>query len=282
MSSIHDTIEKAKGVAFYVAVGLYVLAFLVLPSREVATQLFTTWFAEPDIHALHDINGAAFLVVTLLGIVVQVYRPERRRTALFGTVLGWLALLVVMAADGSSLVMIPVVFLVLSGLVVIFHRMGRALVCPHTESGFAVVPAVLFLLAAVPVGLYAVNEAMTQIQVTDSHAADGHYGLMAAMSVTLLVHGLFASGAPAGWRFPAWSAGGLAVVFGLSSVLYPVHASSIGSMWGSLAIAWGVVFIVASEARELESAPDTLRRRVGEPGGTETDLRQDAETDGRN
>jgi hypothetical protein len=171
-----------------------------------------------------------------------------------------------MAADGSSLVMIPAVFLALSWLVVAVHPMGRALVRPHTESGFAAVPTVLLLLAAVPVGLYAVNEATIQIQMTDSHAADGHYGLMAAMGVTLLVHGLFASGAPTGWRFSAWSAGGLAVVFGLSSVVFPLHASSIGTVWGSLAIAWGVVFIVTSEAREFESAPGGLRRRIGAAG----------------
>jgi hypothetical protein len=114
-----------------------------------------------------------------------------------------------------------------------------------------------------------VNEAITQIQMTDSHAAQGHYGLMVAMSVTLLVYGLFASAAPTGWRFSAWSAGGLAVVFGLSSVVYPFQASSLGTTWGALAIVWGVVFIAASEAGAFESAPAPLRRRVGEPGGTE-------------
>lgn len=265
-SQRRSTIKKARRVAFYVTIGLYVLAFLVLPSREVATQLFSTWFTEPHIHSLHDINGAAFLIVTLLGVVVQLHHPERRRTALFGTIIGWVALLLVMAADGSSLVMIPVVFLLLSGLVAVFHPMGRALVRPHTESGFALVPSALFLLAAVPISVYAVNEAMIQIQVADSHAAEGHYGLMAAMSVTLLAHGLFASGAPAGWRFPAWSAGGLAVVFGFSSVVFPFLASSLGPSWGSLAIVWGVVFIATSEAREFESAPATLRQRIGATG----------------
>lgn len=262
-SQHESTLEKAKNAGFYVAVGLYVLAFLALPTREVAAQLFTTWFMEPHIHSFHDINGAAFLVVTLLGIFVQVYHPDRRRTALFGTVIGWIVLLVVMAADSSPLVMIPVVFLALTGLVVVFHPLGRDLVRPDTESGFALVSLVLVVLAVVPLGLYAVNEALTQIQVADSHAADGHYGLMAAMSATLLVHGLFASGAPTGWRFSAWSAGGLAIVFGLSSLVYPLQASSIGTTWGTLAIVWGVVFVVASELREFESSPDSLRRRIG-------------------
>lgn len=252
--------------AFYGAVGLYVLVFLTLPSREVAIRLVTTWFREPDIHAFHDVTGAAFLVVASLGIVVQLRRPARRRTALLGTILGWVALLLVLVADGSPLVMIPLVFLVLSVLVGVLHPSGRALVRPDTESGFALVPLVLLLLATVPVALYAANEALLQIQVADSHAEEGHYALMTATSVLLLVHGLFASGAPIGWRFPAWSAGGLAVVLGLSSVVFPLHASSVGTLWGGLAVTWGLTFIAVSEASAFGSAPDPLRRRVSDTG----------------
>lgn len=266
MTDDQTTLQKVRSVGVYAAVGLYVLAFLVLPSRQVAARLFTTWFTEPHIHSLHDINGAAFLAVTLLGIVVQGYRAERRRTALAGTIVGWVTLLLVLVADGSPLVMIPVVFLVLSGLVVLVHPSGWDLVRPNTEHGFAVVPLLLFVLAAIPVSLYAANEAMIQIQVADSHAEEGHYALMASMSVLLLIHGLLASSAPVGWRFPAWSAGGVAVIFGLSSVVFPALASSVGTVWGGLAIAWGISFIAVSEAREFESAPGPLRRRVSDTG----------------
>lgn len=113
--------------------------------------------------------------------------------------------------------------------------------------------------------LYVLNQVSLQLAVADSHAADGHYALMAVMSLLIVVLGLLASAAETGWRFPAWSAGGLAVVLGLSSVAFPMYASSVGPTWGVLAIIWGVTFVVVCQGMEVEAAPAVLRQRLAGP-----------------
>lgn len=258
--------QKIRVPAFYAAITLYVLAFLALPSRGVLAELFTAWGAAGDIHAVHDLTGAAFLWVALLGVIVQLSRPDRRATALFGVVAGWIVLLAVLVAGASSLVILPLVFLVLSVPVAVFHPTARSRLQGRVGRGFTLAPLVLVVLAAIPVLPYAVTQASMQVSVADTHAADGHYALMTASTALLLVFGLVASKARTGWRFPAWSAGGMAIVLGLSSIVFPQHTSSVGATWGMLAVGWGVAFIAVSEGTALDTVPAMFRRTVGGTG----------------
>lgn len=267
MTDEESTIQKIKGPGFYVAVAIYIVVLLVLPTRDEGIKLLTLWFEDPDIHVIHNIDGAGFLWAVSIGIVAQLYKPERRRTALFASVFGWTVVLLVLVADMSPITFLPGIFLALTLLVVAFHPSGRSILELRYNRGFNLVLLVLVLIAAAPLVVYTADHIMLQINSTDSHAAEGHYALMTAMAALILVLGLIASVAEVGWRIPAWLSGGLAFVLGLSSVVYPDHPSSLGEIGGVLAIAWGIAFIVVAETSRIEGSPTVLRRRIG--GGTD-------------
>lgn len=262
MSDEQGTLARLRRPAFYAAVGLYTLAFLALPTRQVLVELVTAWLGEPNIHTLHDINGAAFMLVAFLGVLVQFHRPARRRTALLGTFAAWGILAAILAVAASPILPIPIMFLVLASLVALSHPRGRDLLRPELGEGVYLAPLALVAVAALPLLAYAAGQVTLQVSVADSHAADGHYALMAAGSTLILVLGLAASVAETEWRFPAWAASGLAIFLGLSSVVFPTLASSLGPTWGIVTIGWGVAFLVVIEGKALEGAPAGLRRRL--------------------
>lgn len=74
-----------------------------------------------------------------------------------------------------------------------------------------------------------------------------HWPGMAAVAGAIILVGLLAALRIHGWRVSAWTAGLALAYYGLVSVLTPDDASSGGYLWGGLAIAWGIVFIVLVE-----------------------------------
>lgn len=81
-----------------------------------------------------------------------------------------------------------------------------------------------------------------------------HWPGMAAVAGAIILVGLLAALRIRGWRVSAWTAGLALAYYGLVSVLTPDDASSGGYLWGGLAIAWGIVFIVLAE-REARIRP---------------------------
>lgn len=89
--------------------------------------------------------------------------------------------------------------------------------------------------------------AMDNEEIHKEHVDDGHFGLMAGISFTIIAIGLLASLRPRGWRLAAWVAGFIPILLGLTSMVYPADSSSLGMFWGFVAIAWGIVFVAAAE-----------------------------------
>jgi hypothetical protein len=75
------------------------------------------------------------------------------------------------------------------------------------------------------------------------------------VAVSIVVLALLSATRPRGWRVPAWSAGGGALLLGISSAALPQMPSSIGPAWGALAAAWGVAFVAVAEVRYRGSPP---------------------------
>jgi hypothetical protein len=59
--------------------------------------------------------------------------------------------------------------------------------------------------------------------------------------------GLFASLKWPGWRVPAWGAAFSLFMLGLTSLLMPNQASSVGELWGTLAILTSFAFVSVAE-----------------------------------
>jgi hypothetical protein len=97
----------------------------------------------------------------------------------------------------------------------------------------------------------AFEEAITAAQLTPEERElvehFFHWPGMAAVAVAIILVGLLAALRIRGWRVTAWTAGLALAYYGLVSVLTPFDASSGGYLWGGLAIAWGIVFIILAE-----------------------------------
>jgi hypothetical protein len=100
--------------------------------------------------------------------------------------------------------------------------------------------------AAVPLLVFAATNIRLQTTVTDDHAAMGHYGFMAAVSLTVVGFALLAGLRPDGWRLAAWVAGLLLALLAVASLAYPV-SSSFSLPWAVAAIAWSTAYVAAAE-----------------------------------
>ncbi|WP_411965614.1 hypothetical protein [Haloferax sp. YSMS24] len=242
-----STFKRARLYAFY----LLTLVTLGMAAAFVSDLLafsFTGWGAGGEIlaeHRLHVMVIAANVWVIILSVASQLYRPLKR-VALMQVALAVVTFVLVGVIVGGGPVEEVLPFFVLIGLMSIFHPAGREMLSVGDDYS----PALLGLVAvaAIPVLAFAVNQFTLQSS-GDVHAIAGHYMEMTMMSINLLVLGLVASTGSVGNRFVAWLTAGLAIYFGAVSLVFPTQISSVGPMWASALILWGLVFVAVSELR---------------------------------
>lgn len=238
-------------VAFYVTV-VALLALLAVFLGDTLTLLFTGWIvSEPNVHHLHDLAFVTMLWTVVAGLLVQLYEPERQVAGIQQ------ALLVNVVITGAN-VLTGFFFppaLLLGGLLVAafaLHPAGWDVLRVRTAGSVSPVLVGLVVLAAIPFTAYAVDQYAFQAS-GDVHAQLGHYADMVTYSLLVLLLGLLASVKPIGWRIPLWSAAGLVGILGTTSILHPALASSVGPLWGGLAVLWAVGFIAAGEVSHRKS-----------------------------
>jgi hypothetical protein len=220
-----------------------------------------THFQEPH-HRIHDLTFGFLFIPAIVGILAQVRRPLENAAgqvmALIPTVSLLMVLLISALAGNTRMLQPPWVTVGAAALIALgLHPAGR-----HFFSSFRVsranrMMAALVAVAAVPLLLFAATNLRLQVSIADDHAAAGHYGFMAAFSITIIGVGLLASLRPDGWRLTAWVAGLLPALLGLVSLIYPV-TSSLSLPWAPAAIAWGTGFVVTAERRRHAEGPSTF------------------------
>ena len=115
--------------------------------------------------------------------------------------------------------------------------------------------AIMFGFAAVPLLVYAVDQALKQQAGADPvHSAAGHFALTAALAVALLADAGLATLRTDGWRLPLWSAGLGVAALGAGGVALSSESSSFGLVGGIAALAWGAAFISVG-TRSAEKQP---------------------------
>jgi hypothetical protein len=239
-----------RSVAFYVLAGLFSLLLIVFTGvmipilPGVILGWFNPWLF--GIHQLHEMNAGALNWLVLAGMLLQLNRPERKIAALQMTNLVVLVSIVVSLVAGTFFPPIILFLLFTAGAAWLHPRREEMLRLGRLGN-----PELLALvaLAAVPLTFYAADQLSLQrgAGAGDSHAEFGHYAGMGALAITILLVAMLASFKTNGWRIPAWGAGFLAIFFGLTSGVFPGQASSVGMLWGSLSILWGIAFIGAAE-----------------------------------
>ncbi|ELZ91822.1 hypothetical protein C440_15959 [Haloferax mucosum ATCC BAA-1512] len=244
---VPTTFKRARSYTFYL-LALVTLGLAAMAIAELLTYPVIGWGSGGNAlgeHRLHLMVIAANVWIILLGVASQLYRPTKR-VALMQVSFAVTTLVLLGTVVGGGPVEEVIPFFVLTGLLLVFHPAGRKIVSLGEEYSPALFG--LVAVAAIPVLAFAANQIGLQ-STGDSHALAGHYMEMTAMSIGLLLMGLVASAGAPGHRFVAWLTAGLAVYFGSVSLAFPAQASAVGVLWAVALVAWGLVFIAASELR---------------------------------
>jgi hypothetical protein len=238
-----------------VTLGLFALVGVVLLQpdlivgllgREMAGHI-SQHFRLPH-HRIHDLTFSFIVATAFIGVLVQLRRPLENVAGQLIALIPWVALLLASVLSNTLPRFAPLPILGgLTLLAMILHPAGRDFFGSFSISRVNRVMLGLVIIAAVPLLASASTNIALQRDVTNDHAALGHYGFMAAFSFTIIGVGLLASLRPAGWLLSARVAGLLAAVLGLASVVLPDVDSSLGLAWSLAAIAWGVAFVAAAQ-----------------------------------
>lgn len=199
------------------------------------------------IHSFHNVVVASLLLVISAPAAVAAARQARHPLPglMQLTVIG-LAGVATMAL-GLALDPFTLPFIVFGGVLwVLWLRRPERDPYPHDRP--SVVLLVLVLLAAVPLTMWALDNAELQrIDEVSEHAELLHWVETSFYAIAVLLLGVLAAMRPRAFRMSAWSAGiGLAIVGGASLAL-PDYASALQSPWAAIALVGGIVFVLAAE-----------------------------------
>lgn len=254
-------VSRGRRIGFYTVVVL-ALALVVFGLGELLYLGVVGWLGEAALeeatepgagpHLFHVLAHGLFAWLLLISVAVQMRRPERKFAA---SVFALAAMITYSLGTIVSGIFDPleVVAIVLLAAAVWLN--------PGRESATAVPVHRGVLLAALPLFagavVVAVVEAGRQLSgvAADEHAEFGHYGLMAAMAVIVVIAALIGATSLAGRRL----VGGLAAVsllyIGVASIFYAEQTSSLGMAWGVAAIAagliygWGLITVASEPAK---------------------------------
>lgn len=252
--------SKVKRVFFYGAAGVtgafmaaqlgFGLAFPVLAwfPDSMLLSLFTDIEPGALAHRLHELTIGLLSWVLLLGVVLQLHKPERKVAPFLQAAAIPVVLSVVEVVNGNFVIADTAPLLLPLLLIGLLHPRAKDLVRPGPLH-----PALTALtaVAAVPWVVFAVGQARLQ-QLTaagDVHAEAGHWGLMAGFAILVLIGGLIGASSLPGWRFSGFVVAVFSVFYGLHSLIFPEGASAAPAVWAIAATVWGAAYGAATLRR---------------------------------
>jgi hypothetical protein len=248
---------------FTAVTGLLSLVMLMFGGQ----LLVSGWFSSTDggIHRFHEIAwGVIEGIVLFAALAVQIRRSLRKVGAIQQVAVGAFALLAVMVT-ARTFDPFTTVFILLVGVLLFLHP-ARAEVF-RTARPVDRKLVTLSLAAAIPLWAYAFNEISRHLNAPagDPHAELAHYAGTAAAAIAIPLVGLVASLRTPGSRLSLWCAGLAAITLGTAGIVFPDHSSSIGTLWGAVAVAWGVTFAAVGK---FAGEPLTVTYAMGLPADT--------------
>jgi hypothetical protein len=221
------------------------------------------WFdtTEGGIHRVHDMGfGALYGVILTAGLLAQEWRPETKVSPFYQILHVAIASIIAGLISLNVLWLLGVFVLIGYVILLVLHPYRSEILRPRRE-GFSVPLFALAVLGAIPLVWYAVTASGYQRNglARDPHVSQGHWSMMAAMAIGIVLVGLLTAFKFSGWRISAWSAGVAVFLYGLISVVYPNPAGSDGTDWGVIAMLGGAAFVAVAEW-ERRRAPAPLVR----------------------
>jgi len=276
-------VGRARRIAFVVLIVLFALMHLQLSPMVFA---ILGWFLEQETAVSHRIHETAFgfvFVVSFVGLLVQLRRPERKPAAMYMVAVPiWLLATAVLVVDQTP---DPVVFtfIVLPAVLIALHPARTRILHPARRPSTPMLG--LALVAALPLTAFAVVEARLGFEASEVGRAAfeglsddlddeefeeeldrrlrlatdsaeeletarhfGHWSAMGGFALSVVALAVIASLRPAGgWRLLAWGAGLMLALYGIASLIVPNDASAANAVWAVLATAWGIAFIFVTE-----------------------------------
>jgi hypothetical protein len=117
---------------------------------------------------------------------------------------------------------------------------------PRERPGIA--PLVLVAAGAVPLVLWSLDNARLQrIDEVSEHAEQLHWVEVSFFALAVLLLGLVGALRPRAFRMSARSAGISLAIAGAASLALSHYASALLAPWGAIALAGGIVFVLAAE-----------------------------------
>jgi hypothetical protein len=231
-----------------------IVAFLIAGPPDFAPfMVFTGWSHELDggAHQLHYVMRGIGAVVTLAVGLTLILKPSwaigaamvALATGLAYPIGGMLGQIVWPPA-----VIYPIVGIVVVAVVYLTHRDRLPWKLPADKRptpSMAIIAATAII--AVPLIVWGLNEAALQRGPEQVHGDLGHWAGSTAFAVKVILMGLFASLKWSGWRLLLWSTGFSVFMLGFASMMMPNQASSIGEVWGVLAMLGSIGFVAVGE-----------------------------------
>ena len=262
--------SKARRVAFRVVAivtSLWVLALMSfglteivlmwLPADTLSSVGETLGFGELDLaHRAHFMSIGVIHWAIVLGVLVQLRRPERREAPMLHVVAIAISLSVTSSLSGSlSAWLLDMAVLVIPLLLLgILHPHARQLFRLPTWDRVMVAIATL---GVVPWLVFAFTNAHLQWRniAGDTHAEMDHWSTMAFMALVIIACSFIGATDHSGWRLTAWIAALASINYGLHSLVYPEPASAASAPWAVAALAWGILY-ATSIIRRSRRTPD--------------------------
>jgi hypothetical protein len=241
---VSDEVASARHTAFRVIAWIMAVSAIAFGIVTAGTAIFVE---DMEVHAFHNVVVASLLLVISAPAALQAARhADHPLPGLFQIAAIGVAGVTTMAL-GLTLDPYTLPFIVL-GVVLWVSWLRR----PERDAFPSERPSiVLFLLvaaAAVPVEVWAWDNARLQrIDDVSEHAELFHWVEASFYALAVLLLGLLAALRPRAFRMSAWSGGIALSIVGGASLVLSDHASALRSPWSAIALAGGLVFVVAAE-----------------------------------
>ena len=259
---------KVRRIVFYVLAAL-LSAFLLLAFWDIIPGVVFLWLPDsvlisvhPDfevfvvLHRIHQAAMHAILWGLVLGVGLQLYRPERRVAPLLQALTFMLAFVIVELAVGRQVWGSAIPALVLALFAALHPRAGSLVRISRLDRAMTF----LVVLAVIPCIAFALNQGeLSQLNLPgDEHDQMEHWNRMAVFAILTIVWGLIGATNLPGWRLTAWIVAYGSILYGLQSLVFPHQASAAPAGWAIAAAGWGVAYLVTAERRARSAG---LKRR---------------------
>ena len=216
-----------RAAAFLLMIWLLLLGIFVFGAWWL---VFAGWFLEPYAestgagelsHRVHEVTFGALFTIALIGAGLQLRRPKENIAAMWQVLITIGAIAVAALAtslgDWRALLLLGLALIAAS-----LHPAGRSFWLPRVKPRRSMV--VMAAALSIPMASIFLREARKA--AADAQGHQSHWAMMAVFAAAILILALLGAFRLVGWKVPAWSVVGAALIYVVVSWSFPFDASA--------------------------------------------------------